>query len=128
MTPHWISFEVKVDIHIFAKSTRIIISVGFRIAKCLQYNIWFNEDIFNPVKKTLSCKKLFHKRNERLILNNSILLDNLNLSHNILVAMINRQQLARHQYNPNVVRLCQSLGLLHIQMFFSHSTKQNLWI
>ena len=47
MTSYWISLEVKIDVHVFAKATGVIISVCFRIAKCFQDDVGFDQNIFN---------------------------------------------------------------------------------
>lgn len=49
MTTHWISFKIKVDVHVFAKPTGVIIPVGLGIAKGFQYNVGLDKHIFNSV-------------------------------------------------------------------------------
>lgn len=39
MTPNGVPFEVKIDVHVFAKATRVVIAIGLCITKCLQDNI-----------------------------------------------------------------------------------------
>jgi hypothetical protein len=33
VTTDWITLEIEVDIHVFAKTTRVVISVGLRVAE-----------------------------------------------------------------------------------------------
>lgn len=46
MATNWIPFKVKVDVHIFPKSARVIVPVGLGIAKGLQNDVGLDEDIF----------------------------------------------------------------------------------
>lgn len=47
MASNWITFEVKVDVHVFAESTGVIIPVCLGIAESLQNNIGLDENIFH---------------------------------------------------------------------------------
>ena len=49
------TFKVKIDIHVFAKSRRVIISVGSRISERLQDVIRLKKNIFYPLDLILLC-------------------------------------------------------------------------
>ena len=50
MSTDRISFEVKVNVHVFSKSTGVIIPVCPCIAKTLQNCIGFQQNVFDPAK------------------------------------------------------------------------------
>ena len=49
------TFKIKIDIHIFSKSWRVIISISLSISKCLQYIIRLEKNVFNPFYLRLPC-------------------------------------------------------------------------
>lgn len=53
MATNWVTLEVKVDVHVFAKSTGIVIAVCLGITKGLQNIVGFYENIFDSVNVSL---------------------------------------------------------------------------
>ena len=49
------TFKIKIDIHIFSKSWRVIIPISLSVSKCLQYIIRLEKNVFNPFYLRLPC-------------------------------------------------------------------------
>lgn len=50
-----IVFEVELNVHVFAKSWWIVISIGFRISERLENRVGLDEHIFNSAMRVLLC-------------------------------------------------------------------------
>lgn len=46
-----IPFEVKINVHVFAKPARVIVPVCFGVSECLQNDVGFHENVFDPEKQ-----------------------------------------------------------------------------
>lgn len=42
-----IGFIIKLDVHVFAEATRVVVSVRFGIAECLENGVALYEDVFH---------------------------------------------------------------------------------
>lgn len=45
MASNWISFEIEVDVHVFAKATRIVISVRLRITERFKDSVGLQQNV-----------------------------------------------------------------------------------
>ena len=46
----WIATKIEINIHVFAKSARVVISVRFGVSEAFQNAICLDQDIFNADK------------------------------------------------------------------------------
>ena len=51
MTASWVSFEVKVDVHVLAKPTRVVITVCGGVTKCLQDPVTLDQHPCHPAEE-----------------------------------------------------------------------------
>ena len=45
-----IALEIEIDVHVFAKTTRIVVSIRLGISKCLKNAVRLKQDVLNSVK------------------------------------------------------------------------------
>lgn len=48
MSSNRVTFEIKINVHVFTESTWIIIAIGFGISKGFEDRVWLQKDIFHP--------------------------------------------------------------------------------
>lgn len=58
MSSDRIPFEVEVNVHVLAKTTRVIVPVGFSVAKSLQNAVRLKQDILHPVTTKFMTKRI----------------------------------------------------------------------